>query len=61
MSEEHTTAVVQRYLRDQRLGGESPAEPIVRALLERAVRRLHLLCATLLYTGVIRALTQPLA
>ncbi len=56
MSEEHTTVVVQRYLDD--LAGDTPAEPIVRALLDRAVRRLHLLCATLLYRSYPR-LTQP--
>jgi RNA polymerase sigma-70 factor (ECF subfamily) len=56
MSQEHTTLVVQRYL-DQ-LAGDSPAEPIVRALLDQAVRRLHLLCATLLYRSYPR-LTQP--
>src|ERR1700733_12779317 len=56
MSEEHTTAVIQRYLDE--LDGDSPAEPIVRALLDRAVRRLHLLCATLLYRSYPR-LTQP--
>jgi RNA polymerase sigma factor (sigma-70 family) len=56
MSDEQTTAVVQRYLDE--LGGDSPAEPIVRALLDRAVRRLHLLCATLLYRSYPR-LTQP--
>jgi len=56
MSEEQTTAVVQRYL-DQ-LAGDSPAEPVVRALLDRAIRRLHLLCATLLYRSYPR-LTQP--
>ena len=56
MHEDHTTAVVQRYLDD--LAGDSPAEPIVRALLDRAVRRLHLLCATLLYRSYPR-LTQP--
>jgi RNA polymerase sigma-70 factor (ECF subfamily) len=56
MSEQHTTAVVQRYLTD--LAGDSPAEPIVRALLDQAVRRLHLLCATLLYRSYPR-LTQP--
>ncbi len=39
MSAEHTTAAVQRYLND--LAGERPAEPIVRALLDRAVRRLQ--------------------
>ena len=44
MSEEHTTAMVQLYLDE--LGGDWPAEPIARALLDRAVRRLHLLCAT---------------
>src|SRR5262245_15661338 len=56
MSDEHTTAVVQRYLDE--LGGDSPAEPIVRALLDRSVRRLHLLCAALLHRSYPR-LTQP--
>jgi RNA polymerase sigma-70 factor (ECF subfamily) len=57
VTEEHsTTAVVQRYLND--LAGDSPAEPIVRALLDQAVRRLHLLCATLLHRGYPR-LAQP--
>jgi RNA polymerase sigma-70 factor (ECF subfamily) len=56
MSEEHTTAAVQRYL--DALAGDRPAEPIVRALLDRAVRRLHLLCANLLYRNY-RRLTLP--
>src|SRR6516165_8831190 len=56
MREEHTTAVVQCYLDE--LAGDSPAEPIVRALLDRAVPRLHLLCATLLHRSYPR-LTQP--
>jgi RNA polymerase sigma factor (sigma-70 family) len=56
MREEHTTAVIQRYLDE--LAGDSPAEPIVRSSLDRAVRRLHLLCATLLYRSYPR-LTQP--
>jgi RNA polymerase sigma-70 factor (ECF subfamily) len=56
MGEETTTVVVQRYLDE--LGGDSPAEPVVRALLDGAVRRLHLLCATLLYRSYPR-LTQP--
>jgi len=47
MSEELTTAAVQRYLDE--LAQDSPAEPIVRALLDRSIRRLHLLCATSLY------------
>jgi RNA polymerase sigma-70 factor (ECF subfamily) len=56
VSEEQTAAVVQRYLDE--LAGDSPAEPIVRALLDRAVRRLHLLCATLLRRSYPR-LTRP--
>ncbi len=56
MNDEHTTAVVQRYLDE--LGGDSPAEPIVRTLLDRAVRRLHLLCASMLHRSYPR-LTQP--
>jgi hypothetical protein len=53
---EDTTAVVQRYL--DALAGDSPAEPIVRALLDQAVRRLHLLCATLLHRSYPRQ-THP--
>ena len=56
MREEHTTAVVQRYLDE--LAGDAPAEPIIRALLDRAVPRLHLLCATQLHRSYPR-LTQP--
>jgi RNA polymerase sigma-70 factor (ECF subfamily) len=58
MNDDHTTAVVQRYLDE--LAGDSPAEPIVRALLDRAVRRLHLLCATLLYRRYPRLTHPPL-
>jgi RNA polymerase sigma-70 factor (ECF subfamily) len=39
MGEEYTTAVVQRYLNE--LAEDSPAEPIVRALLDGAIRRLN--------------------
>jgi RNA polymerase sigma-70 factor (ECF subfamily) len=56
MEEERTTAAVQCHL--DALGGEAPAEPIVRALLDRAVRRLHQLCATLLHRDYPR-LTYP--
>src|SRR5215472_15395514 len=56
VSEDETTAVVRRYLNE--LAADSPAEPIVRALMDRAVRRLHLLCATLLYRSYPR-LTRP--
>ena len=58
MSQEHTTAAVQRYLDD--LAGDSPAEPIVRGLLDRAVRRLHVLCATLLFRSYPRLTHPPL-
>jgi RNA polymerase sigma factor (sigma-70 family) len=58
MAEAPTTVVVQRYLDE--LGGDSPAEPIVRALLDRAVRRLHVLCATLLYKSYPRLMQPPL-
>jgi hypothetical protein len=58
MTETRTTVVIQRYLDD--LGGDSPAEPIVRALLDRAVRRLHMLCATLLYKSYPRLTQRPL-
>jgi RNA polymerase sigma factor (sigma-70 family) len=58
MSDERTTAVVQRYLNE--LAGDGPAEPIVRALLDRAVRRLHQLCAAVLYRGYPRLTRPPL-
>jgi RNA polymerase sigma-70 factor (ECF subfamily) len=59
MSQEHTTAAVQRYLDE--LAQDSPAEPVVRALLDRAVRRLHLLCATLLHRSYPRLAQPPLS
>jgi RNA polymerase sigma-70 factor (ECF subfamily) len=58
MSEDQTTAVVQRYLDE--LEGDAPSEPIVRDLLDRAVRRLHLLCATLLHRSYPRLAQPPL-
>jgi RNA polymerase sigma-70 factor (ECF subfamily) len=58
VSEEQTTAVVQRYLDE--LAGDTPAEPIVKALLDRAVRRLHDLCAALLHRSYPRLTRPPL-
>ena len=58
MSTEHTTAAVQRYL--QALAGDQPAEPIVRALVDRSVRRLQMLCANLLYRKYRRLTLPPL-
>jgi RNA polymerase sigma-70 factor (ECF subfamily) len=56
MAEEPTTAVIQRYL--DALPGDGDAERAVRALLERAVGRLRLLCDSLLYRSYPR-LTRP--
>jgi RNA polymerase sigma-70 factor (ECF subfamily) len=56
MSQDSTNDDVQRYLDE--LAGDSPAEPLIRDILDRAVRRLQLLCATLLYRSYPR-LTQP--
>jgi RNA polymerase sigma factor (sigma-70 family) len=57
MSEEQTTVAVQRYL--DALGSDAPAEPIVRALLDRSVHRLEVLCANLLYRGYPRLMQPP--
>jgi RNA polymerase sigma factor (sigma-70 family) len=59
MHEEPTTAVIQRYL-DALPGDPAAAEPIVRELLERAVGRLRLLCASLLYKSYPRLTRPPL-
>jgi RNA polymerase sigma-70 factor (ECF subfamily) len=56
MNEEPTTAAIQRCLDALQEG--TAAEPLVRDLLERAVQRLGLLCATLLHRSYPR-LTQP--
>jgi RNA polymerase sigma-70 factor (ECF subfamily) len=58
VDEEHTTIVVQQYLDE--LGADSPSEPVVRALLERAVRRLSELCAALLHRSYPRLMHPPL-
>jgi RNA polymerase sigma-70 factor (ECF subfamily) len=58
MPEEQTTVAVQRYLND--LAGDAPADPIVRALLDRAVRRLEWLCSNLLYRSYPRLTAPPL-
>jgi RNA polymerase sigma-70 factor (ECF subfamily) len=58
MDEERTTAVVQRYLDE--LAGDAPAEQAVRVLLDRAVSRLHQLCAALLHRSYPRLARPPL-
>src|SRR6476619_310063 len=56
MAEERTTAAIQRFL--DALHGDAAAEPVVRNLLDKAVGRLRLLCASLLRRSYPR-LTQP--
>jgi RNA polymerase sigma-70 factor (ECF subfamily) len=58
---EETTAAIERYLLDlAEPGAVSAAEPVVRGLLERAVGRLHLLGATMLYRNYPRLARPPL-
>ena len=58
MSQYHTTGVVQRYL--DALAGDLPADPIIRALLDRAVGRLEMLCANMLFRSYPRLARPPL-
>jgi RNA polymerase sigma-70 factor (ECF subfamily) len=59
MDDTRTTVVVQQFLNELAgMKGDSPAEPIVRALLASAVERLRMLCSTLLFRSYPR-LTQP--
>ena len=57
----NTTAAVQQYVVQlAELGEDTPADEIVRALLGRAVGRLHMLCATVLYQSYPRLTHAPL-
>jgi RNA polymerase sigma factor (sigma-70 family) len=56
MGENHTTAVVQRYL--DALAAEMPADPLIQALLDRSVGRLEMLCGSMLFRSY-RRLTRP--
>jgi RNA polymerase sigma factor (sigma-70 family) len=61
MKDDRTTAAIQGYLNELAgVGGASSAEPVIGALLARAVRRLHLLCATLLHRSYPRLSKPPL-
>src|SRR5215831_5970273 len=60
MDEAHTTAAIQQYLVDLgQASGHSSAEPVVRAVLARAVDRLRMLCATLLHRSYPRLARAP--
>src|ERR1700733_13543868 len=52
MDQEATTAAVQKYL--EGLAGDTPTDPIIRELLDRATRRLYHLCAALLHRNYPR-------
>jgi RNA polymerase sigma-70 factor (ECF subfamily) len=58
MPDESSTAVVQRYL--DALAGDASTEPIIKGLLDRSVRRLHVLCASLLHRSYPRLTRPPL-
>jgi RNA polymerase sigma factor (sigma-70 family) len=58
MPDENTSVAVQRYL--DALAGDSSAEPIIRALLDRSVRQLHHFCAALLHRSYPRLTRPPL-
>lgn len=59
MEQENTTAAVERYLDElPSPAGDSSAESVVRALLDRSARRLHQLCVSFLYKSYPR-LTRP--
>ena len=58
MITEHTTAVVRRYL--DALAEETPADPLIRALLDRAVGRLEKLCGSMLFRSYPRLRRPPL-
>jgi RNA polymerase sigma-70 factor (ECF subfamily) len=49
---------VQRYL--DALAGDTPPEPIIRELLDRAVGRLEMLCGNMLYRSYSRLTRPPL-
>jgi RNA polymerase sigma-70 factor (ECF subfamily) len=58
MPEANTTAVVQLYL--DALRRDTPADPIIRSLLEQAVHRLQHLCANHLHRQFARLTKPPL-
>lgn len=61
MDEGQTTIAVQRYLGQlAQLDGSAQADPIIRALIDSSVTRLHLLCRTLLLRSYPRLARPPL-
>jgi RNA polymerase sigma-70 factor (ECF subfamily) len=61
MEQQNTTAAVERYLDElPSQAGVSNAEPVVRALLDKSVRRLHQLCVSFLHRSYPRLTRPPL-
>src|SRR5580698_7177255 len=61
MEEENTTAAVQRYLDEWPTPtDDSTTEAVVRALLDRSIRRLHGLCVSFLNKSYPRLTRPPL-
>jgi RNA polymerase sigma factor (sigma-70 family) len=61
MEEEPTTVVMQRHLGHLAdLDGSEPPEPVIEALIDSSVSRLHLLCRTLLVRSYPRLARPPL-
>src|SRR6266478_4338036 len=61
MDHEDTSVVVQRYLDEwPTMAGDSPADSVIRALLGRAVGRLHQLCDSFLHRSYPRLARPPL-
>jgi len=61
VAEANTTVAVEQYLNElAAVSGDTPAEPIIRALLARSVNRLHTLCAALLHHNYPRLTRPPL-
>ncbi len=61
MDQGQTTIAVQRYLGQlARLDGNAPPDPIIRALIDSSVARLHLLCRALLVRSYPRLARPPL-
>jgi RNA polymerase sigma-70 factor (ECF subfamily) len=61
VAQANTTIVVEQYLNElAAVSGDTPAEPIIRALLSRSVNRLHTLCAALLHRNYPRLTRPPL-
>src|SRR5262249_53298819 len=58
VSGDYATAVVERYL--IALAGDAPADPIVRALPDRAVGRMRFRCANLLHRSYLHLARPPL-